>query len=148
MSGQQGDLVFVNTLEGGDLVFENGLFTMDGGLQTAVYISLFTRSWWADGFGGNLARRIAETPLTSASRPTFERAAERDLAWLIREGVATSVRVTARIPASKRLDLDVEVDGRDVGRWSINWENFFIPQTLDGFIEPPFAGGVLMLQDS
>lgn len=146
MIAQQGDLVLTNTADGGDLTFENGAFVMDGGLQTAVYISLFTRSWWAGEFTGHLARAVEQVPLTSASRVSFERAAERDLAWLIREGVATRVQVTARIPKNKQLVLAVEIDGQSVGRWSINWENFFLPQDLDAFIEPTIAGA-LTLQD-
>ena len=57
---QQGDVVLFQSLDDGEIVIEGGLATMDGGLQTAVYLSLFggnedddglaqnPKTWWAN----------------------------------------------------------------------------------------------------
>lgn len=126
MSSQQGDLVFVNTPDGGDLIVNAGLFTMDGGLQTAVYMSLFTREWWAGEYTGHFSRAAETLPLTSNNRTELERAASRDLNWLIASGVATAVSVSVFIRSNKAIEVDVTIDGSTAGRWTVVWEDFKI----------------------
>lgn len=122
MTDQQGDVAIRDTLEGGDLLIENGNAEMDGGLAGAVYLSLFTEGgWWGNKYHGHMLRAIADNPLTSAGRVAIERAAERDLAWLLADGVADTVAVQVQITGPKRVAVRVYVDGTSAGDWALNW---------------------------
>jgi len=47
MNAYDGDVRVQHTEDGGDIESVAGQLRMDGGLETAVYISLFTaRGWW------------------------------------------------------------------------------------------------------
>lgn len=118
----------------GDLVRDGTRFAEDGGLATAVVLSLFTdrrapagavlpertrdrRGYWGDGiaqvrgdrFGSLLwlLRRAKRTPATAVRAEQYAREA---LAWMVEDGVASEVEVSAELPdGTDRLDLDVVV---------------------------------------
>src|SRR5690554_4904739 len=119
---QQGDVIFFQTENGGEIQVDNGIVATDGGLATAVYLSLFGgpedgSAWWGDTLarsesgrlGGNLQAATRGAALVSGNLRRFEDAATQDLAWLLRERIASSVDVTARIEQRNRLALDVEI---------------------------------------
>lgn len=145
MSGQQGDVRLFQTVDDGEISVSGGLVAMDGGLETAAYLSLFggnenddggsesVVTWW-----GNLSETEAvrqyrsETqnllralPATSGNLRRIEEAAGRDLAWFLSEGVASSVDVAASIPALNRVRLDVTIraEGEEsTFEFSANWK--------------------------
>jgi phage gp46-like protein len=129
MSEQQGDVVLFQSLDDGDIQVEGGIVTMDGGLQTAAYLSLFggnedddgraenSRSWWGNSIGDdpneaqvsrtqNLLRSI---PTTSSNLIRIQDAATEDLTWLVETKVATSVAVSASIPGLNSVKLVVAI---------------------------------------
>lgn len=130
-------------IAGGDLV-------MDTGLRTAVIISLFTdaladpsdslpdgtddrRGWVGDvppsGSADGVTDPIGSTlwlyegqRQTEPIRRRIEAAARDALAWMIRDGVADAVDVTATYPFRDRVDLAVTIrQGTATHRYDLNW---------------------------
>ena len=125
------DVRLYHTDDGGEIEIVNGSVTMDRvGLESAVYISLFGGNahdrglaaddhltWW-----GNINEPVAERrlrsetqalledlPLVPASLRLYEGAATRDLAWMV-PSIASTVRVTATMPAMNAVKLRVEIE--------------------------------------
>lgn len=110
---------------------------MDGGLQTAVFVSLFSgneddsggdqdpHSWW--GNVGQTRKYRSETqyllssiPPSSANLKRIEDAAKRDLAWMLTDKIATDIRARVTIPAYNHVKITVNVDN-DEYAYSENW---------------------------
>lgn len=135
---QQGDVLLQQTPDDGDINVTGGLVEMDGGLRSAVYISLFggneddsgrdkdPHSWW--GNIGNASKIRSETqhllqtvPPSSGNLLRVERAVKRDLAWLISDGVATTVTARVTIPEYNHVKIAVTIDSDNlefVDNWS------------------------------
>lgn len=131
MSEQQGDVVLFQSLDDGDIEVENGQVTMDGGLRTAGYLSLFggneqddgisetsSLAYWGNSIGDDPnERQVSRTqyllrsiPATSANLLRIQDASETDLEWLIEVGTASSISVIASIPALNRVKLVVTIE--------------------------------------
>lgn len=132
---QQGDVRIFQTLDGGDVVIEAGVIAMDGGLETAVYLSLFggndndpagddkTFSWWGNLSEPDPSRRYrSETQYllrgmaaNSANLRRLEAAVKRDLAWMLSEGVASAVDASVTVPGLNKVRIQVTVvaDGEE-----------------------------------
>ena len=116
--------------DGGELTVEAGLVLMSEGLETAAFLSLFGGNeddnadragerlqWWGNFAEQEPARTYrSETQCLvrgMASVPSnlqrLERAAARDLDWMISTGVARRVEVAASIPELDRVRLDVTI---------------------------------------
>ena len=119
-----------------DLALDGADLATDDGLATAVIISLFTdrrvanddlppgerdrRGFWADALNEDpedetgswlwLLERVKETPdvLVKAEEYCHEA-----LAWLVEDGVARAVAVTARWLGRGLLGLGIAIDRRD-----------------------------------
>jgi phage gp46-like protein len=125
---------------GADLALENLDLVRDSGLQTAVVLSLFCdrraeeddalpdntgdrRGWWADAYtevlGDRFGSRLWLLSREKQLGSVLERAreyAEEALAWLVEDGVAQSVRVTASVVRQGVLGLQVEITRPDASR--------------------------------
>lgn len=126
---QQGDVVLFQSLNDGDIIVEDGLALMDGGLQTSLYLSLFggnedddgladnDKTWWANldenqpvfRYRSRLQNLLKSIPATSNNLIRAQDAALADLQWLLDDNVASSVTVTATIPQLNRLKLVIEI---------------------------------------
>ena len=141
-------LILKDDLNAGfDLDFENGDFKKDGGLETAVAISLFTdrrigdeqlpqgttdkKGWWGDLFpevdqdkiGSRLWLLAREKRTTEVLRKAEDYAKEA-LNWLVEDGVATSIIASASYNESKFLLLAIEIvkpAGRN-SRFQVVWD--------------------------
>lgn len=125
----QGDVLLFQTPDDGDIEIEDGRVTVSGGLETAAYLSLFggnendsgraddPLTWW-----GNIDESLPEReyrsetqyllrsiPAVPANLRRLERAAERDLAWMV-PNVATAVSAAATMPARNRVRLTVSIE--------------------------------------
>jgi len=129
MAEQQGDVVLFQSLDDGNIQIDNGTVTMDGGLQTAGYLSLFGGNEDDDGSENNALeywgnkigedpneRQVSRTqnllrsiPATSGNLLRVQDAAKDDLSWLIDVGAATAITVVASIPALNRVKLVVTI---------------------------------------
>jgi phage gp46-like protein len=128
------DLRLHHTDDGGEIDVVGGRVTMDDGLETAAYISLFGgneldagqdstagKTWWGNVDEEDRTRRlVSETqhllralPATAANLRRIEDAAVRDLAWMVDAGAADAVEVTAFLPARNTVRLvgSITVDG-------------------------------------
>lgn len=127
---------------GADIALEGTDLAREGGLETAVLLSLFSdarveaeelpdgeddpRGVWfdteRDRFGSRLwLHERAKTD--AASIEEIRRAAEDALEWLLREEIADEVLVEAERVALGRLSLRVQLRRSPNGRWSRVWEH-------------------------
>lgn len=132
----------------GDVVMQAGDLAMDGGLSTAVLISLFSdrraepddrlpdaggdrRGWWGDLGAARPAGRLGSrlwllerekrTPAVVARAREY---AEEALAWLVADGVARRVEVATSVTPEGWLALQVIVirpEGPDRQRFDFVW---------------------------
>lgn len=119
-----------------DIVNGDAVRSMDGGLETAVFLSLFggnqddsglqgddLKQWWANFSEPDPSRKYrSETqfllrglPAVPANLRRVEDAAARDLAWMLETKLADAVVAQATIPAinSIQLTVSVEVDDQE-----------------------------------
>ncbi len=115
-----------------DLSLAGGDLAQDEGLETSVLISLFTdrrandedplpggddrRGWWGDAFGdidgdrvGSRLWLLSREKQTQTALNRAKEYAEEALRWLIEDGIARSVTVSAQIVSSGVLGLEVEI---------------------------------------
>lgn len=131
-----------------DLATSAAEMTDENSLQTAVLMSLFTdrlaaeddvipdatgdrRGWWADVLTGqsqdNIGSRLwlleREKQMTSVLRRAEEYTHEA-LAWMLEDGLASAVRVTATNPRRGWLNLHIEIDRPNDGaaQFDFIWE--------------------------
>jgi len=131
-----------------DFAVSAGDLLLDAGLKTAVIISLFTdaladpsdqlpdrtddrRGWAGDPAGGEApADRLGSTlwlyegqRQTEPIRRRIEAAARDALAWMVTDGVADRVEVSAAYPFRDRVDLTVIIhQGGVPSRFDIPWK--------------------------
>lgn len=132
-------LIYNAELQGADIAVIDGLLQLDGGLRTAVLISLFTdaradaadvlptagddvRGWWADTFaeteGDRIGSRLWLLSREKATNKTLERArgyARDALAWLIEDGIAATVEVATSWHAQGVMRMDVDLTPNTAG---------------------------------
>ena len=143
MQNQQGDVVLFQSLNDGDIEVIDGVVTMNGGLQTAAYLSLFGGNleddgvtaggnWWgnleevepARKYRSETQRLLNSIPAVSGNLLLIQAAAERDLAWFLAEGVAVSVAVSVALTGVKRIEITVNIDGNAEVTFAENWGSF------------------------
>jgi phage gp46-like protein len=124
---------FISFDQGADYALAQLGLTEDDGLETAVIISLFTdrraaeddvlpgmdgdrRGWWADAYpavqGDLIGSRLWLLAREKQIPQTLARAREyaiEALQWLVEDGIAASVDVTAEVVRTGVLGLTVEI---------------------------------------
>jgi phage gp46-like protein len=141
-------LAYNNATQLADLVRDGGNLGVDEGLETAVFISLFTRrralpddvlpeplggrgGYWADKYpdveGDLIGSRLWLLGRSKASQAVMNQAkvyAEEALQWLIDDGVATSITVTVERIKSTVLAFKVEIlrPVEVASRWEGTWQ--------------------------
>lgn len=130
MKEQQGDVSLFQTDDNGNITVEGGIIRMSNGLETSVYLSLFggntdddgradnKDNWWANLDEVDTARQyrsetqhlLQSLPTTSENLLRIEDAVNRDLAWLIKIKVASSVKVVSSIPGLNKIKLKVDIE--------------------------------------
>ncbi len=129
------------------LEVENGDLAKDDGLQTAVLISLFTdqrvsddelpagekskRGWWADSFPtvdqdkiGSKLWLLERVKRTAETLRKFEDYCVEALNWLIDDGVAATIEVSASYDENNQLVAAIEITkpkGR-TSRYQLLWD--------------------------
>ena len=125
------DVFLFQTVNDGDVLFQNGDLVLDGGLRTAAYLSLFggnvedgghdktNYEWWANlsetdtalQYRSETQHLLQAIQLTSNNLLRIEDAAKRDLQWLIDKGHTKAIeQVIASIPAVNTLKLVIDID--------------------------------------
>jgi len=123
------DVLLRQTNDGGDITVESGLFLLSEGLETAVFLSLFggneqdpgegesDQQWWGNLSETEPARTyrsetqylVRALPAIPAHLLRIEHAGARDLQWMLDEGTAQSVKVSARIPELNHVVVDIDL---------------------------------------
>lgn len=142
-------MVYSNTEQRGDLDRTGGgNFVDDLDLETAVLISWFTErrlepgddgadsldysgGWWGDSYaeieGDKIGSRLWRLRREVATQSNLNKAkiwGEEPLQWMLEDGVAESITVTAergKTPIDLLLGVDIQKPD-DAGRWSAVWE--------------------------
>lgn len=142
-----GDILLLDTENGGQISVINGLIMPDKRFTTSVFLSLFggnnndsgrvdnNKTWWGNRFNNTpevekLVSRfqsITKTlPLTVKNINLAQQAAKDDLSWMIQEGIADDITVDIKAVNKSRIELNVVVikDGTliDKGNWTLQWE--------------------------
>jgi phage gp46-like protein len=131
----EGDLLLVNTPDGGDIIIEDGIFLSDQAFNTAVYLSLFggnkndagkvknNKTWWGnilpdtnenEKMVSRFQAVVTSIPMTTKNIEDAQRAAEMDLKWIIDDGIATKIAVAGK--AGRRNNLSLRVDIQESGK--------------------------------
>lgn len=131
-----------------DIDISNGDLALDYSLETAVIISLFTdayadqdsdlpqgetdrRGWWADDTLpnkdkiGSLLWTGARRALTEESLRQDEEAAKSALKWMLDDGVAKEVNVSAVRTGLESKDLSIEIikpDKAEITKYKSIWD--------------------------
>lgn len=129
-----------------DLALENGDLKQDEGFETAVSISLFTdrrvteedlaegdtekRGWWGDTIPevdqdqiGSKLWLLEREKTTEETRVKAEGYCREALAWMIEDGVATTIQVAGAYIVRGKLALDLRIfrpEGET--RFSVLWD--------------------------
>lgn len=133
----------------GDLRVDAGDLAKEGSLYTAVVLSLFLdarakeddvipdgtsdrRGWWGDAYttasGDSIGSRLWLLSREKQLGPVLARAkeyAEEALAWLVTDGAAKAVTVTASIPQQGVLGLLVQIARPDGTRLEYLFNNLW-----------------------
>ena len=133
MSDFAGDVLLIETPDGGDIVLESGLVKPCKDFSTAVYLSLFGGNkddagtvknrctWWANTLKetpesekmiSRFQAVIAGLPLSVKNIRKAETAAVLDLEWLKSEGVADEIIADGKTKGKNTFMLKVEVKSK------------------------------------
>jgi phage gp46-like protein len=131
MTGREfaGDLLLIETPDGGDCVLRDGLFEADRAFATAFYLSLFggnkadsgrtknKNTWWGNTLAGVTEKEkiisrfqnlISAAPMNVKNIKNAEEAARQDLKWAIDEGIADAINVSGTAEGKNRFRLYVQ----------------------------------------
>lgn len=129
MNTQQGDVLLYQSVNNGDIIVEDGITCMTGGFETAAYLSLFggnreddgssenPNTWWGNIAETEEARKyVSETqyiidslPLSANNLRRIQDAATRDLNWFLSSNIASSLTVSASIPARNQVKIAIGI---------------------------------------
>lgn len=127
------------------MTIEGGITTLTAGMGNAAYFAMFggnkddtgqpgdPKNWWGNIDEPNPSRQYhSETqrildglPATSGNLVVLQEAVNRDLAFFLTDGIASSVEAVVRITAPKRVAIvvDIEANGeRSQFTFTENWE--------------------------
>jgi phage gp46-like protein len=126
----EGDLLLAETIDGGDVTLENGLFVSDNQFSTAVYLSLFggnktdngkvksENEYWMNFLSGTTESEklrsrfqyiLTGLPMSVKNIREAEKAAAMDLQWFIDEKIADEVFTTGQAVGKNKFNLKVEI---------------------------------------
>jgi len=129
----EGDLLLLDTLDGGDIKLIDDVFISDTSINTAVYLSLFGGNkddngkvknkftWWGNTLTGvseneKIVSRfqavIFGLPMSTKNIQEAETAAAMDLQWIIDEGIGDEVNVSGSAIARNKFKLKVNITAK------------------------------------
>lgn len=143
----EGDVLFFNTNDGGEISIIDGLVKGDCSFSTAVYLSLFggnkedsgkiknNLGWWGNYLigvpeGEKLVSRfqymINSLPLTAKNLLSAENAAVEDLKWLKDDGIVDEIIVIGRGTEINQANFTYSLSksGEKIGsgEFGVQWE--------------------------
>jgi phage gp46-like protein len=143
----EGDLLLVDTPDGGDIRIEDGLFVSDRAFDTSVYLSLFggnkedtgkvknKNEWWGNLLPGTKESEkmksrfqafVTAQPMTTKTIAEAEDCAKLDLKWLVDERIADKIFIEGRAGNGNKfyLRVDVQASGKSIyeNTYSLFWK--------------------------
>lgn len=133
---RQGDLYLFQTLDGGNIEIVNGEPVMDGGFESATYLSLFgadSSTHWMNEYQsesekmtGQFYNFIKSNPKTVLNINKAQELAKLDLQWFINDGIADTINAEITSSSVNRIELVVEIllNGETISsnEYKINWD--------------------------
>lgn len=139
---QQGDVILYQSNDDGEVEVVGGLITMDGGLQTSAYLSLFggneddaggsdeSLSYWGNldetetnkQYRSETQHLLQSIPVITSNLLKLKEAANRDLAWMIDDNIATEIEVTVTMPALNTVKISINIDADETIEFIENWK--------------------------
>lgn len=125
----QGDVLLFQTDDGGNISLTNGQIDMTTGLETAVYLSLFSpEDWFLNDIAetddeklSSETNKIIDTlPNVSGNYSLLEQANLMDLQWLIDNDYANEVTSSVSSDAINRVNIQINVD-KQILNFSEGW---------------------------
>ena len=147
------DVFLFDTPDGGDVTQD---LEIRDGLETCVYLSLFGGNvkddgsqktpftWWGNinenvdskKYVSEAAYLLRTDPPEPKNLRRIEDAAKRDLAWILADEIAQSLRVVATMPALNTVKLSVALDGIDPIEFRSTWKDPTVEE-LSKKVPPP-----------
>lgn len=143
----EGDVLLVDSNDGGLLTIVNGLVMPDRGFTTAMYLSLFggnfedsgkvdnSQTWWGNRINETKENEkliskfqsfIRGNPLTSKNLNLVPEYIEQDLAWMKEIGICDEIKVDVRATSMNQISIQIVIakSGEliDKGNFNANWE--------------------------
>lgn len=129
------DLALVATDSVLDIVFDARKIpystALSGGLSNAVYLSVFVSPWWGNRISPARSRytstveELTAGTLTQRTARNVVEAIRSALRWMISDGIAQAIDVTAELNGRQRLDVRITITEPDQSRTSyaygLNW---------------------------
>lgn len=123
------DLYLQDNGDGGELILEGGDVKGDGTFFTPVYVSLFGGDSFSNVYekyktNGEFEEALNQ-PITNKNLKNVENKAKKALEWMIEEGVAEAVEVSAFGDIQEKINVKItiqEPSGNDFP-FAVTWEN-------------------------
>lgn len=124
------DLLIVPGEGGADIIMRANDARVTSSIEVAVFLSLFTPQSYADMINDNrhtsrVPEIIAQSNVTNETRRRLVAEAERALAWMIEDNVASSVEADAVISAPRVMELTITITrpaGSQELTYAVNWD--------------------------
>lgn len=123
------DIFFNDNGDGGNVSLVGGDLKGDGTLFTAVYLSLFGGDSFSNVYetyeSDNDFEESLNQPITAKNLKNIETKGKKALEWLIAEGVAESIQVSARGNINEKINVDItiqEPEGIEFS-YAVIWQN-------------------------
>ena len=126
------DIYLKPTSSGEDIIVNAGQPQMTGGLDNAIYMSLFTADFWGNDladpdsvYDSGIPAIIGAGVLSNKTRLDIIAEAQRVTAWMVTAGIVESFEITAEIPTVGTLYLSVksnEPQRTEEFKYGINWD--------------------------
>ena len=132
-----------------DIKIQNGILELDNGLQTAIYISLFTdrrigeddeipdrsndrRGYWGDALEeeplGSFLWTLDREKITNSVLNKIDTFIREALNWLIEDGIASEINTIVERDSKNIEQVNIEIqvvkpdEKSESYRYSLNWE--------------------------
>ena len=132
-----------------DIKIQNGILDLDNGLQTAIYISLFTdrrigeddeipdrsndrRGYWGDALEeeplGSFLWTLDREKITNSVLNKIDTYSKDALNWLIEDGIASEINTIVERDSKNIEQINIEIqiikpdEKSESYRYSLNWE--------------------------
>jgi phage gp46-like protein len=117
---------------GGDIEVSNGQPKMDTGLETAIYISLFSNNWWGNELADENAEVLdegldiyADEKMTNQTRLLIINRTKNLLKWILDTDLADEIEVEASLNLDI-INIKIAINKKDIitnFKYKINWKN-------------------------